>query len=147
MASSPSLTNLATSEDEQTNDQLQVPDSTPKFKSPLLQKLVENKQNGGGGGSDTPKFKSPLLQSLLGKKGRLADKLGSEKSDSDTNSEKCDTKLLSEGREVTQISADCVSDNSDSDNFVINSDEHTLNNGLHNGDVTHIQEMVDSRYV
>jgi hypothetical protein len=62
------------------------------------------------------------------------------------HSEKCDTKPLSEGREVTQISADCVSDNSDSDNFVINSDEHTLNNGLHNGDVTHIQEMVDSRY-
>jgi hypothetical protein len=43
----------------------------------LLQKLVENKQNGGGGGSDTPKFKSPLLQNLLGKKGRLADKLES----------------------------------------------------------------------
>ena len=144
MASSPSLTNLANSEDEQTDDQLQVHDSTPKFKSPLLQKLVENKQNGGGGGSDTPKFKSPLLQNLLGKKGRLADKLESGKSDSNTNSEKCDTKPLSEGKEVTQISADCVSDNSDSDNFVINSDEHTLNNGLHNGDVTHIQEMVDS---
>jgi hypothetical protein len=42
MASSPSLTNLANSEDEQTDDQLQVHDSTPKFKSPLLQKLVEN---------------------------------------------------------------------------------------------------------
>ncbi|XP_062572850.1 titin homolog [Saccostrea cucullata] len=51
-----------------------------KFKSPLLQKLVENKSQNGG--SETPKFKSPLLQNLLGKKGRLnLDKLDSEKSD------------------------------------------------------------------
>lgn len=57
---------------------------TSKFKSPLLQKLVENKSQNGG--SETPKFKSPLLQNLLGKKGRLnLDKLDSEKSDgSDT---------------------------------------------------------------
>ena len=40
--------------------------SKPKFKSPLLQQLVENKGGNGGDGS-TPKFKSPLLQNLLGK--------------------------------------------------------------------------------
>ena len=40
--------------------------SRPKFKSPLLQQLVENK-GGNGTDSSTPKFKSPLLQNLLGK--------------------------------------------------------------------------------
>ena len=40
-------------------------DSKPKFKSPLLQSLVENKN--GGDSNSSPKFKSPLLNSLLGK--------------------------------------------------------------------------------
>ncbi|GFR76441.1 katanin p60 ATPase-containing subunit A1 [Elysia marginata] len=40
--------------------------SKPRFKSPLLQQLVENKGTNGGD-SSTPKFKSPLLQNLLGK--------------------------------------------------------------------------------
>ena len=39
-------------------------DSKPKFKSPLLQSLVDNK---GNDSSSSPKFKSPLLNSLLGK--------------------------------------------------------------------------------
>ncbi|KAK3585149.1 hypothetical protein CHS0354_034282 [Potamilus streckersoni] len=37
-----------------------------KFKSPLLQKLVDNKMQNGDSG--TPKFKSPILQSIIGKK-------------------------------------------------------------------------------
>jgi len=65
-----------TLEDKQ--DQLQASE-TPKFKSPLLQKLVEIKQSQNG--SETPKFKSPLLQNLLGKKRLGLDKMDSEKSD------------------------------------------------------------------
>lgn len=38
-------------------------DDTPKFKSPLLQKLTQGKDSEAG----TPKFKSPLLQSIMGK--------------------------------------------------------------------------------
>lgn len=40
----------------------------PKFKSPLLQKLVEGKDDAGSSPSGGPRFKSPLLQNLLGKK-------------------------------------------------------------------------------
>lgn len=40
-------------------------EDVPKFKSPLLQKLTEQKAQNGDSG--TPKFKSPLLQSLIGK--------------------------------------------------------------------------------
>ena len=40
-------------------------DDVPKFKSPLLQKLTEQKAQDGDSG--VPKFKSPLLQSLMGK--------------------------------------------------------------------------------
>ncbi|XP_005101375.3 inner centromere protein A isoform X7 [Aplysia californica] len=43
-----------------------VSDGRPKFKSPLLQQLVENK-GGDSSSSSSPKFKSPLLQNLLGK--------------------------------------------------------------------------------
>ncbi|CAG2193867.1 unnamed protein product [Mytilus edulis] len=140
MSMSQSLTNLVTNEDEQPKEELTVTtDSTPKFKSPLLQKLAENKQNGG----ETPKFKSPLLQSLLGKKGRLAEKLEAEKSETETDSDRSDTdtKVSTETREISHISADCNSDASDSsdNNSVINAD--TLNNGIHNG---HIKELVDS---
>ncbi|KAK7108684.1 hypothetical protein V1264_016372 [Littorina saxatilis] len=39
----------------------------PRFKSPLLQKLVEGKDDAGGSSSGGPRFKSPLLQNLLGK--------------------------------------------------------------------------------
>lgn len=40
----------------------------PKFKSPLLQKLVEGKEDAGvGQASGGTRFKSPLLQNLLGK--------------------------------------------------------------------------------
>ncbi|XP_052103018.1 microtubule-associated protein futsch-like isoform X2 [Mytilus californianus] len=140
MSMSQSLTNLVTNEEEQPKEELTVTtDSTPKFKSPLLQKLAENKQNGG----ETPKFKSPLLQSLLGKKGRLAEKLEAEKSETETDSDRSDTdtKVSTETRDISHISADCNSDASDSsdNNSVINAD--TLNNGIHNG---HIKELVDS---
>ncbi|VDI12264.1 Hypothetical predicted protein [Mytilus galloprovincialis] len=140
MSMSQSLTNLVTNEEEQPKEELTVTtDSTPKFKSPLLQKLAENKQNGG----ETPKFKSPLLQSLLGKKGRLAEKLEAEKSETETDSDRSDTdtKVSTETREISHISADCNSDASDSsdNNSVINAD--TLNNGIHNG---HLKELVDS---
>lgn len=39
----------------------------PKFKSPLLQKLVEGKDDAGASPGGGPRFKSPLLQNLLGK--------------------------------------------------------------------------------
>ena len=42
-------------------------DSRPKFKSPLLQKLVEGKDDAGSSPGGGPRFKSPLLQNLLGK--------------------------------------------------------------------------------
>lgn len=76
---------------EDTNGEGKPQDSaTAKFKSPLLQKLVENKSQNGS--SETPKFKSPLLQNLLGKKGRLnLEKLDSEKSDG-SDSERNDSK-------------------------------------------------------
>ena len=60
---------LVSSEDEKGDDSEKDDKSdsedVPRFKSPLLQKLTEQKvQNGDGG---VPKFKSPLLQSLMGK--------------------------------------------------------------------------------
>ncbi|XP_021366859.1 microtubule-associated protein futsch-like isoform X3 [Mizuhopecten yessoensis] len=57
---------------------LQPATDTPKFKSPLLQKLVENKSQNGA--NETHKFKSPLLQNLMGKK-----RLGMDKADEKTN--------------------------------------------------------------
>ncbi|XP_053396109.1 capping protein inhibiting regulator of actin dynamics-like isoform X12 [Mercenaria mercenaria] len=70
VTSSSSRTSLVSSEDEtdkeEKSDGLKPEtDDTPKFKSPLLQKLAEGK--GQDGDSGTPKFKSPLLQSIMGK--------------------------------------------------------------------------------
>ena len=62
---------LVSSEDEKGDDSEREDkdksdsEDTPKFKSPLLQKLTEQKSQNGDSG--TPKFKSPLLQSLMGK--------------------------------------------------------------------------------
>ncbi|XP_076466578.1 uncharacterized protein LOC143297908 isoform X9 [Babylonia areolata] len=43
-------------------------DSKPRFKSPLLQKLVEGKDDAGSSpGDGGPRFKSPLLQNILSK--------------------------------------------------------------------------------
>lgn len=84
MTASSSRGSLVSSEDEKTDesekdnksDRLDVEDA-PKFKSPLLQKLSESKQNGDSG---TPKFKSPLLQSIMGKT-KLGARLSSTKLD------------------------------------------------------------------
>lgn len=73
MTASSSRGSLASSEDEKGDDSgkedgLKPDDKsedTPKFKSPLLQKLTEGKSQNGDAG--TPKFKSPLLQSIMGK--------------------------------------------------------------------------------
>ncbi|XP_060584133.1 inner centromere protein A-like isoform X16 [Ruditapes philippinarum] len=70
VTSSSSRTSLVSSEDEtdkeeKTDSLKPESDDTPKFKSPLLQKLTEGK--GQDGDSGTPKFKSPLLQSIMGK--------------------------------------------------------------------------------
>jgi hypothetical protein len=88
---------------EDTNGEGKPQDTaTAKFKSPLLQKLVENKSQNGS--SETPKFKSPLLQNLLGKKGRLnLDKLDSEKSDG-SDSERNDSKAEIEEDSASQTS-------------------------------------------
>ncbi|XP_033741778.1 LOW QUALITY PROTEIN: MAP7 domain-containing protein 1-like [Pecten maximus] len=64
--------------DDKAKTLLQPATDMPKFKSPLLQKLVENKSQNGG--SETPKFKSPLLQNLMGKK-----RLGMDKTEDKTN--------------------------------------------------------------
>ncbi|XP_060069690.1 MAP7 domain-containing protein 1-like [Ylistrum balloti] len=64
--------------DDKPKTMLQSATDTPKFKSPLLQKLVESKSQNGG--SETPKFKSPLLQNLMGKK-----RLGMDKTEDKTN--------------------------------------------------------------
>lgn len=73
MTASSSRGSLVSSEDEKGDDSgkedgLRPDDKsedTPKFKSPLLQKLTEGKSQNGDAG--TPKFKSPLLQSIMGK--------------------------------------------------------------------------------
>ena len=71
VTTSSSRGSLVSSEDEKGDDSESdalKPDSgdeTPKFKSPLLQKLTEGKAQNGDSG--TPKFKSPLLQSIMGK--------------------------------------------------------------------------------
>lgn len=149
---------------EDANGEGGKPQETPasKFKSPLLQKLVENKSQNGG--SETPKFKSPLLQNLLGKKGRLnLDKLDSEKSDG-SDSEKNDGKpengdyVPSEGSdsglrvksssqgELTLEKSDSIESEEDSNSSdskgetVIQSSESV---SVHNGGVH--QELVDSR--
>nr|XP_011438936.2 microtubule-associated protein futsch isoform X4 [Crassostrea gigas] len=148
---------------EDANGEGGKPQETPasKFKSPLLQKLVENKSQNGG--SETPKFKSPLLQNLLGKKGRLnLDKLDSEKSDG-SDSEKNDGKpengdyVPSEGSdsglrvksssqgELTLEKSDSIESEEDSNSSdskgetVIQSSEGV---SVHNGGVH--QELVDS---
>eukprot|EP00105_Crassostrea_gigas_P020218 XP_011438953.1 PREDICTED: MAP7 domain-containing protein 1-like isoform X20 [Crassostrea gigas] len=148
---------------EDANGEGGKPQETPasKFKSPLLQKLVENKSQNGG--SETPKFKSPLLQNLLGKKGRLnLDKLDSEKSDG-SDSEKNDGKpengdyVPSEGSdsglrvksssqgELTLEKSDSIESEEDSNSSdskgetVIQSSESV---SVHNGGVH--QELVDS---
>ena len=62
---------LVSSEDEKGDDSEKEDkdksdsEDVPKFKSPLLQKLTEQKSQNGDSGA--PKFKSPLLQSLMGK--------------------------------------------------------------------------------
>lgn len=97
---------------------------TPKFKSPLLQKLVESKQSQNGG-SETPKFKSPLLQNLLGKKAgsRLGlDRSDGEKSDSEATSDSerygdtADSSEELEDRGIEECTSDTneTVDNSDS---------------------------------
>lgn len=149
---------------EDANGEGGKPQETPasKFKSPLLQKLVENKSQNGG--SETPKFKSPLLQNLLGKKGRLnLDKLDSEKSDG-SDSEKNDGKpengdyVPSEGSdsglrvksssqgELTLEKSDSIESEEDS-NSSDSKGETVIQNSegmsVHNGGVH--QELVDSR--
>lgn len=56
------------------------PEARSKFRSPLLQQLVENK--GGNTPSGAPKFKSPLLQNLLGKT-KVGARMGLSSSSSD----------------------------------------------------------------
>ncbi|CAG5121452.1 unnamed protein product, partial [Candidula unifasciata] len=56
------------------------PEARSKFRSPLLQQLVENK--GGTTPSGGPKFKSPLLQNLLGKT-KVGARMGLSSSTSD----------------------------------------------------------------
>lgn len=51
--------------EEKTSSSEPSSEAKPKFRSPLLQSLVENK--GSDSPSPGPKFKSPLLQNLLGK--------------------------------------------------------------------------------
>ncbi|ESO93229.1 hypothetical protein LOTGIDRAFT_232681 [Lottia gigantea] len=62
----------------QTPDKLSTNDSDkPRFRSPLLQQMAENKSDSPGG--ERPKFKSPLLQNLLGKN-KAGARVGLEKS-------------------------------------------------------------------
>ncbi|XP_050394850.1 ensconsin isoform X2 [Patella vulgata] len=61
--------------------QFQTPDrptdgDKPRFRSPLLQQMVENKSDSPS--NDRPKFKSPLLQNLLGKT-KVGARIGLEK--------------------------------------------------------------------
>lgn len=75
LTGSSSRTSLVSSEDEKADDSAgeDKPDAlkadsdqdTPKFKSPLLQKLTAQKAQNVD--SSTPKFKSPLLQSIMDK--------------------------------------------------------------------------------
>ena len=82
--SSSGRTSLVSSEDEKGDDSEKekpvdkIKDETPKFKSPLLQKLTEGKTQDSDSG--TPKFKSPLLQSIMGKT-KLGARLSSTKLD------------------------------------------------------------------
>ncbi|KAK3098236.1 hypothetical protein FSP39_017473 [Pinctada imbricata] len=152
-------------------DKLQTPTTgASKFKSPLLQKLVENKPSQNGG-SETPKFKSPLLQSLLGKKSRRGlDKTDGDKSDSEglSDSEKVDdvhsdsklesaTEQKQESSTKVEITPDPSSiesedssagtdsrtDLCDDDTVITKGDKSVQNGCVHNGETSH-HELVDS---
>ena len=112
-------------------------DSTSKFKSPLLQKLVDNKQTENG---DTPKFKSPLLQNLMGKKRLILD--GKEEENGRTSLG--DRKELSQSRESVEQDS---SESAISGDATPDSDKMLDINGLsHLDDQQEIpQELVDSR--
>ncbi|KAL5009688.1 hypothetical protein ScPMuIL_011993 [Solemya velum] len=75
---------LAPSEEQKLVGQvLDVPSDGSKFRSPLLQKLVDNKSQNG----ESPKFKSPLLQNLLGKN-KSSSRLALDKSDDSSDDDR-----------------------------------------------------------
>ncbi|XP_076444500.1 uncharacterized protein LOC143282703 isoform X4 [Babylonia areolata] len=68
-----------------------------KFKSPLLQKLVEGKDDGGSSPGGGPRFKSPLLQNLLGKTKLRSMGSSQEHSMSDPSLSHMDSSLRGQG--------------------------------------------------
>ena len=150
-------------EDSESEKQQTPTTGASKFKSPLLQKLVENKPSQNGG--DTPKFKSPLLQSILGRKARTA-VADSDKSDSEalSDSEKGDDKheKLTEQRqessskeeitpdpssiesEESSAGTDSKTDVCTDDTVIARKDVSEQNGCVHNGETSH-PGLVDSR--
>ncbi|XP_052809925.1 ensconsin-like isoform X2 [Mya arenaria] len=134
---SSSRTSLVSSEDERSADDLdkddgllkpeEKSDDTPKFKSPLLQKLTDK-----SGDSSTPKFKSPLLQSIMGKT-KIGARLSGTKLDemvksTDSLSESKSTEYLSE-KEFAEKDQDDLEKDEDT------SEKDIVTNGVHETEI------------
>ncbi|XP_052808367.1 MAP7 domain-containing protein 1-like isoform X5 [Mya arenaria] len=134
---SSSRTSLVSSEDERSADDLdkddgllkpeEKSDDTPKFKSPLLQKLTDK-----SGDSSTPKFKSPLLQSIMGKT-KIGARLSGTKLDemvksTDSLSESKSTEYLSE-KELAEKDQDDLEKDEDT------SEKDIVTNGVHETEI------------
>lgn len=74
------------------------PPTESRFRSPLLQQLVENKDSDSG----SPKFKSPLLQNLLGKT-RIGAHVSSSVSTGDLSRDQVSTPGLAAAEDATSV--------------------------------------------